>query len=571
MQNNVNKNVMNGGKEIKFKTPCDHYYKIFRKKDPYAKYQFLSPFELKNTLIKIAQESIKKNGGEFLNAGRGNPNFLSTQPREAFSVLNMVSNELAQDEFPSYHGLGIMPEMKGISQKFYKKLLKYKKHKGYQFLNNALKKMLSITNDKPDDLIHQLVIATLGSFYPDPPRIQLFNEKIVNKFLEDKIFKNKKLKGNIQLFATEGATAAIMYSFNSMQINGILNPGDKIGIMTPIFTPYLEVPHLHRFQLINVCIQASEALGWKVPLSELEKLKDKKMKALFLVNPTNPTAESLSKETVKAIGNIIRKYNKNLLILVDNVYAPFVNEYNSLFNELPHNTMGVYSFSKYYGVTGWRLGVIIMHKKNVIDENILPKVQKNKKLVNKLTKRYKIATLNPLGLTFMQRLVLDSREVAEAHTGGISTPQQVMMSLFCTQELMDKNGEYNREIKKILLKRINNLCTPIKYKYIENKRSSNYYIILDLLEISETLHGKSFRQWVHKHIDPLDVIFMLAKKYKTIVLPGVGFAAPPWSIRISLANLATDDYTKIGKNIAKTMNDLYSSQKTSKKSVTKKN
>lgn len=544
-----------GAKEIKFETPCDHYYKIFRKTDPYAKYQFLSPFELKNTLIKIAQKSAAEFDNPFLNAGRGNPNFLSTQPREAFSILNMISNELAEEEFPSYYGLGIMPLVNGIAKKFYSKLEKYDKHKGYKFLSNAIIEMLNITKDKPDDLIHQIVISTLGSFYPDPPRIQPFNEKIVNKFLEDKIFKNKQLKGNIHLFATEGATAAIIYSFNSLQINGILQPGDKIGILTPIFSPYLEIPELNRFKLVNICVQASEALEWKIPLYELAKLKDKKMKALFLVNPTNPTSQSLTKETVKNIGSTIRRFNKNLIVLVDNVYAPFVDEYNSIFNELPHNTMGVYSFSKYFGVTGWRLGVIIMHKHNIIDKNLLPKIPAKTKKI--LDKRYKIATIKPQQLTFMQRLVLDSREVAEAHTGGLSTPQQMMMTLFAIQELMDKEHKYNKEIKKILRKRISNLCIPIKYKYIETKRSANYYIILDLLQISETLYGKPFRQWIHDHIDPLDIVFMLAKKYSTICLPGVGFAAPPWSIRISLANLATNEYTLIGKNIKKTFDDLH--------------
>lgn len=124
------------------------------------------------------------------------------------------------------------------------------------------------------------------------------------------------------------------------------------------------------------------------------------------------------------------------------------------------------------------------------------------------------------------------------------------------QEILDKSHKYNREIKAILRKRINNLCEPIKYKYIEDNKSSNYYIILDLIIIAKTLHGEYFATWVKKHIDPLDIVFHLAKKYMTICLPGVGFAAPPWSIRISLANLATKDYIEIGKNIKNTFDDL---------------
>ena len=36
--------------------------------------------------------------------------------------------------------------------------------------------------------------------------------------------------------------------------------------------------------------------------------------------------------------------------------------------ELPHNTIGVYSYSKYFGCTGWRLGVIAVHEDNIYDK-----------------------------------------------------------------------------------------------------------------------------------------------------------------------------------------------------------
>lgn len=44
----------------------------------------ISPFELKNKLIDMADESIKKIAHTMLNAGRGNPNWIATEPREAF-------------------------------------------------------------------------------------------------------------------------------------------------------------------------------------------------------------------------------------------------------------------------------------------------------------------------------------------------------------------------------------------------------------------------------------------------------------------------------------------------------
>jgi len=51
----------------------------------YSKYAKLSPFELKDNLIELAQSRTDR---MMLNAGRGNPNFLATIPRRAFFQLN---------------------------------------------------------------------------------------------------------------------------------------------------------------------------------------------------------------------------------------------------------------------------------------------------------------------------------------------------------------------------------------------------------------------------------------------------------------------------------------------------
>ena len=52
----------------------------------YSKYSKLSPFELKDSLIALAQS---KRDRLMLNAGRGNPNFLATLPRRAFFQLGL--------------------------------------------------------------------------------------------------------------------------------------------------------------------------------------------------------------------------------------------------------------------------------------------------------------------------------------------------------------------------------------------------------------------------------------------------------------------------------------------------
>ena len=47
--------------------------------------------------------------------------------------------------------------------------------------------------------------------------------------------------------------------------------------------------------------------------------------------------------------------------------------------KLPHNTICVYSFSKYFGATGWRSAVIAIHRDNIFDRLIarLPRKRKS--------------------------------------------------------------------------------------------------------------------------------------------------------------------------------------------------
>ena len=534
--------------------PCNTQYKItVDKKDRGYKYRSLSPFEFKNTLIKLAQKKVGPNG-EVLNAGRGNPNFFSTVPRYAFGLLTIFSSYLGSLE-SSIDDIGFFPQKKGIATKFNNFLSLNEDTQTGKFLSDAVHEMITISGLEEEELIHQLVMSTIGCFYPNPPRVQQFVEPVLAEFLGKRIY-NSNLKNKIKIFPTEGASAAIIYVFNSLKYNQLVVKGDTIGILTPIFSPYLEIPDLQNYKLSQVCVKASPDDEWEIPESELQKIANPKMKALFICNPTNPTALSLSAKTTKKIGSIVRKKNPNLIVLADNVYAPFVDQFSSLMNSLPHNTIGVYSFSKYFGVTGWRLGAIALNDNNIIDSRLL------KNAPPEVNKRYSMITTKPQSIKFIDRLLIDSRQVAEAHTAGLSTPQQVIMTLFAMHDYLDTDRTYNKKLKKLLKTRIGLLLQPIKYKLNESGMNSNYYIILDLIKVSMNLtNDKSFGVYLSKHKDPLEFLLLLAKQYGTVLLPAVGFAGPFWGVRVSIANLPTEKYKPIGENIRLLILDYYTQYK----------
>jgi hypothetical protein len=122
------------------------------------------------------------------------------------------------------------------------------------------------------------------------------------------------------VFATEGGTAAMCYIFDSCQINGLLKRGDRIAIMAPIFTPYLEIPRLDRYSFKVTELRATKTNEdgfhtWQYPDAELEKLADPSIKALFLVHPTNPPSVKLSAASMKKIVSIVRTKNPGLTIM----------------------------------------------------------------------------------------------------------------------------------------------------------------------------------------------------------------------------------------------------------------
>ena len=213
----------------------------------------------------------------------------------------------------------------------------------------------------------------------------------------------------------------------------------------PQFTARVEDYDLHFVE-----VHAKQEKKFQYPDEELRKLLDPKVKAFFVVNPGNPFAVAMDEDTIAKIGAILKK-RPDLILLTDDVYGTFVPGFRSLMGAFPKNTIGVYSYSKYFGCTGWRLGTVAVHEDNIFDDMIAKHPESIRK---KLDKRYGGLTLEPRKLAFIDRIVADSRDVALNHTAGLSLPQQVMMSLFSLYELMDDKKAYQKACIGICKKRV---------------------------------------------------------------------------------------------------------------------
>ncbi len=530
------------------------------------KFETLGPFEIKDELIKLAKKTSRTTQSAFLNAGRGNPNWIATTPREGFFLLGQFAITESKRVMEHPAGVGGMPQPQGIAGRFEAWLAKHSDMPGAPFLTAMVPFAIKTFGFEPDAFVHELVDSIIGDNYPVPDRMLVHNERIVHEYLMWAMCGKPHPAGKFDLYAVEGGTAAMCYIFKSLKANRLLHPGDTIALGTPIFTPYLELPHLEDYGLNFITIQAPQENRFQFTDAELKKLEDPKVKAFFLVNPGNPTGVAISKEVIGKIANLVKTKRPDLMLLTDDVYGTFVDDFRSLLGELPQNTIGVYSYSKYVGCTGWRLGVIAVHEDNIFDKMIakLPDAD-----LKALDKRYGTLVLEPRKIKFIDRIVADSRDVALNHTAGLALPQQVMMSLFSIAEMMDGAKLYQKACMEIVHRRAKAMIENLGIDVAPNPLYNAYYGLIDFEFFARKNIGQDAVEYLKKNVHPLDLAFRLAEVHGIVLLNGGGFEAPNWSLRVSLANLPDEAYEEIGRgvrSIARGYRDAFEASKRAEKS-----
>ena len=513
-------------------------------------YGRISPFELKDKLINLAEDSRRGSAHSLLDAGRGNPNWIAATPREAFFTFGQFAVSESRRVWDEGDLAG-MPRKEGVAVRFREYVKNNPDAPGIELLWKMINYGVTVKCFNADDWIYELVDGIIGDNYPFPDRILRHVELVVNDYLIQELCYNEPLEGRFNTFAVEGATAGMCYIFDSLIANNILSKGDKIALMSPIFTPYLEIPHLPRynFEVINICADEMDEEGrhtWQYPQSEIDKLKDASIKALFVVNPNNPPSVAMRPESVRQLKHVVENFNPDLMIISDDVYSTFVDDFTSIMADLPYNTIGVYSYSKYFGVTGWRLGTIALYEDNVFDKLLREQDEDRKQ---RARKRYAGLSTDPDSILFIDRIVADSRQVALNHTAGLSTPQQVQMAFFSLFAIVDKDDRYKKLTNDICRRRKKLLFDGLGIEIKADPYDAAYYTQFDLLEWANRNYNDEFAGYLQQNYKPVDILIQLAEQSSIVLLDGSGFNAPEWSIRISLANLNDESYSKIGENL----------------------
>ena len=510
----------------------------------------LSPFELKDELIKLGKAAERAQLAQFLDAGRGNPNWICTTPRDAYGTLLRWGLEESRRDATlpdTGHQITLTP---GLAKRFEAFLQANADAPGAKLLQDTWVYGIKKLKLNPDAFAYELGQGIIGDLYPVPGRMLRCCERIVHEFIAREMCDGRPPAGRYDLFAVEGGTAAMCYLFDTLMQNELLHRGDTIALAVPTFTPYIEIAHMDRFafQLVNIDaaveVRKDGSHTWQYTDAEIDKLADPRVKAFFLVNPSNPPSVAMSGKSMRRLVQLVKRRRPDLIIITDDVYGTFVPGFRSAMAELPHNTIGVYSYSKHFGCTGWRLGVVAVHEKNIFDRMIarLPA-----KVRARLNRRYSPITLEPAKVKFIDRMVADSRMVALNHTAGLSLPSQIQMMLFSAFTLLDKADSYKHVCQLIVRRRWHALFDGLGLALPADDTRAFYYVELDVMVWAEKEYGPDFAKFLRKNYECVDVLFRLAEHSGIVLMPGGGFGGPDWSVRVSLANLPEETYPKIGQ------------------------
>jgi aspartate 4-decarboxylase len=171
--------------------------------------------------------------------------------------------------------------------------------------------------------------------------------------------------------------------------------------------------------------------------------------------------------------------------------------------------------------------------------------------------RYGPVAEAPERFKLIDRMVADSRAIGLNHTAGLSTPQQVQMSLFALDGLLDATGERKRMARRIVGARFESLFRGAGLAPPDDPGLTRYYVTIDVPALARARYGEGFARWLVTSFEPIDFVVRLAEERGVVLLDGGGFDAPKMSVRVSLANLPDEAYENIGRAIVGLLADYH--------------
>jgi aspartate/methionine/tyrosine aminotransferase len=155
------------------------------------------------------------------------------------------------------------------------------------------------------------------------------------------------------ILATMGSSAGFILAFHTA-----FKPGARIAITRPGYPAYVNTLFGLGFGIAEIPLTAAN--GWRLTGADIEAAyKREKFEGLLFASPANPTGASVSREQLAEIVTTCDRLGVTLIS--DEIYHGLDYTGSSVSAlELTKNAIIINSFSKYYCMTGWRIGWMVM-------------------------------------------------------------------------------------------------------------------------------------------------------------------------------------------------------------------
>lgn len=155
-----------------------------------------------------------------------------------------------------------------------------------------------------------------------------------------------------QVIVTQGGVQGC-----SLLLSTLLQPGDEVLIPDPAWPNFAMLATLHGATIVPYVLR--RANGYQPDIAEIERLITPRTKLLVVNTPANPTGSVFTTDAVEALVELAQRHG--IVMLADEVYDGLIfdGEPARAARLAPDTVVGLYSFSKTYAMTGWRVGYLL--------------------------------------------------------------------------------------------------------------------------------------------------------------------------------------------------------------------
>ncbi len=149
--------------------------------------------------------------------------------------------------------------------------------------------------------------------------------------------------------------------FQQFFCEAFLNPGDGVVVFSPYFPTF--VPNIERRGARAVLTPLKQANGFRPTAADVERFlkEDPSPRAIFLNSPHNPTGGVTTEDDLRRIADVVR--GRDIAVFSDEPYCHMVwrGSHHSILSQpgMLAQSVGAYTFSKSYSMSGWRLGFAV--------------------------------------------------------------------------------------------------------------------------------------------------------------------------------------------------------------------